>query len=50
MKSIDNLKYKYKKIKKISKKRESLFKSEKEQSFCWGITPNKSESLLKSEM
>ena len=33
MKSIDNLKKKYKKIKKISKKRESLFKREKERSF-----------------
>ena len=33
----------------MSKKRESLFKSEKERSFDWGITPNKSESLLKSD-
>ena len=34
----------------MSKKKDSLFKSEKERSFLLGITPNKSESLLKSEM
>ena len=30
--------------------RESLFESEEERSFYWGITPNKSESLLKSDL
>ena len=34
----------------MPKKRDSLFKSEKERSFYWGITPNKSESLFKSDL
>ena len=34
----------------MTKKRESLFKSKKERSFLLGITPNKSESLFKSEI